>query len=134
MAEAAVAEAHNDKSRSRAAAHRMLAVETGITAAIALLFHVFMGIVATRSAVLGGLTFIVPNALFVALAFRPAPADSAVAALRGLYAGEAAKLTTTAVMFAAGFMLVEPLHVGALFATYVTLLVANLAGNWYLTK
>lgn len=112
----------------------MLALATGATAAMALLWYFSMGIVAARSAVLGGLIFVVPNALFVLLAFRRTTGDAANAALRGLYAGEAAKLLLTAVMFAAGFMLVRPLEVAALFVTYLALLVLNLAGNAYLMR
>lgn len=110
----------------------MLAVETGITAAIAFLVFAAMGAVAARSALLGGLIFVLPNALFIGYAFRPAQAQSALGALRGLYTGEAVKLFATALLFAAGFALVKPLSVGVLFVTYVTLLIVNLAGNAYL--
>jgi len=112
----------------------MLAVEVGITTAIAFLLFASMGAVAARSAVLGGLIFVMPNALFVAYAFRRTALPSAMTAVRGLYVGEVLKLFATAVLFAAGFMLVKPLNVGVLFVTYLALLVVNLAGNAYLLK
>ena len=104
-------------------------METGITAAIAILVFAAMGTFAARSVVLGGLTFILPNAMFIAFALRP---GQALGALRGLYVGEALKLFATALLFAAGFALVKPLSVAVLFVTYVTLLIVNLAGNAYL--
>lgn len=110
----------------------MLAVAAGITAAIAFLLYAAMGAVAARSAILGGLTFILPNLLFVGYVFRQAAARSPVAALRGLYVGEAAKLLATVILFAACFALVKPLNAGILFVTYVILMIVNLAGNAYL--
>ncbi|MGH8246923.1 MAG: ATP synthase subunit I [Gammaproteobacteria bacterium] len=133
-ADTAVVDEQTNYSKNRAAAHRMLAVEVGITAAIALLLFASMGAVAARSAALGGLIFVVPNALFVAYAFRRQGMPSAMAAVRGLYVGETLKLSATAFLFAAGFMLVKPLNVGILFVTYLTLLLVNLAGNAYLLK
>lgn len=112
----------------------MLAVETAITAAIAFLLYATMGVVAARSAVLGGLIFIVPQWLFVACALRRGSAESPGQAVRGLYVGEALKLVSTVVLFAAGFMLVKPLLVGAVLLTYLALLGVNLAGNAYLMR
>ena len=112
----------------------MLAAEIGLAAAIALLLFPMLGLVAARSAVLGALIFVVPQALFVGYVFRAGNSVTAGSAVRGLYVGEAMKLIATVILFAAGFMLVKPLNVGALFGTYVTLLLVNLFGNAYFMR
>ncbi len=112
----------------------MLAAEVGLAAAIALLLFPILGMVAARSAVLGALIFVLPQALFVGHVFRAGNGVSAGLAVRGLYVGEALKLIATVILFAAGFMLVRPLNVGALFGTYLTLLLVNLFGNAYLMR
>ncbi len=127
-------EQQNDYSNNRAAAYRMLAVEAGITAALALLLFLTVAGVTARSSLLGGLTFVLPNALFVRYVFRQSAAVSASAAVRWLYVGEAIKLTTTILMFAACFMWVKPLSPGVFFGTYAGMIVVNMAGNAYLTK
>ena len=109
----------------------MLAAEVGLAAAIALVLFPMLGTVAARSAVLGALIFILPQALFVGYVFRAGSSVTAGSAVRGIYVGEAMKLIATVVLFAAGFMLVKPLNVGALFGTYLTLLLVNLFGNAY---
>ena len=130
----AVTEQQSTYKKNRAVARRMLAVEVGLAAAIALLLFLTLGLVAARSAVLGALIFVVPNALFVGYVFRAGGGDSAGSAVRGLYVGEALKLLATALLFAAGFILVEPLNVPVLFGTYVALLMVNLFGNAYLMR
>lgn len=44
------------------------------------------------------------------------------------YIGEAVKLVLTGVIFALCFFLVKELHVGALFLTFIMMIVINLAG------
>jgi len=112
----------------------MLAAEVGLAAAIALLLFPMLGLVAARSAVLGAMIFIMPQALFVGYVFRAGDGVTAGSAVRGIYVGEAMKLIATLILFAAGFMLVRPLNVGALFGTYLTLLMVNLFGNAYFMR
>lgn len=133
-AEISVIEQQNDYSRNRAAAYRMLAVEAGITAALALVLFLTAGGVTARSSLLGGLTFILPNALFVRYVFRQSAAVSASTAVRWLYVGEAIKLATTLLMFAACFMWIKPLSAGVYIGTFAGMIVVNMAGNAYLTK
>ena len=129
-----MAEQQTTYNKNRAAARRMLAAEVGFAAAIALLLFPMLGMVAARSAVLGALIFILPHALFVGFVFRATGEVTAGTAVRGLYVGEALKLIATVILFAAGFMLVKPLNVGALFGTYLTLLLVNLFGSAYLMR
>lgn len=112
----------------------MIAAEVGLAAALALLFLPTLGMIAARSAILGALIFVVPNALFVAFAFRPSSVVTPAAALRAVYLGEGAKLLATLLLFAACFLWVKPLHIGALFATYGVLVIGHAAGFAYLIR
>lgn len=112
----------------------MLAAEAVIAAAIALLLFPLLGMVAARSALLGALIFVVPNALFAAIAFRPPRAQTPGAAMRAAYAGEGLKLAATMALFAASFILVRPLHIGALLGVFGALVIVHAAGFAYLTR
>lgn len=127
-------ERQKNDNRNRAAARRMLAVEAGLAAVIALLMFPTLGLVAARSALLGGLIFTMPNALFALCAFRDGATQSPAAAMRAAYAGEAVKLLATLILFAACFMLVKPLHVGALLGVFGMLVLVHAAGFAYLTR
>ena len=100
----------------------------------ALLLAASVGDVAFRSAALGGMIFILPNALFATYAFRRSADESPAAALRWLYAGEALKLISTALLFAVCFMALGPVNAGILFGTYAVLWMVNVAGLAYLTR
>ena len=117
-----------DNNRNRTAARGMLAVAVGMTAVVALVLSVVAGGLAARSAVLGGLVFVLPNALFVSYFFRHGGTDSA-AAVRGLFIGETLKLLATVALFAAAFLVFSPINAAALLGTYLFLLLVNLAGN-----
>lgn len=83
------------------------------------------GPVSAGSALAGGLIFLVPHAYFAYKAFAHTGAREARRAVHALYTGEAVKLSMTAVLFAAVFMLMEPIDKVALFATYILMLVVN---------
>jgi len=124
----------SSRTRNRSIAFRMLAIETGIVAIAAIALAVGMDDASARSAALGGLTFILPNALFANYAFRRSADESPAAALRWLYAGEVLKLFSTALLFAFSFLALGPLHAGVLFGTYGVLWLINVAGLAYLTR
>ena len=90
----------------------------------AVLWGVF-GRVAGYSALLGGLTALVPN-LFLALRIMAPRRDpGAKALLRAAWIGEAGKLALTVLLFVLVFTQVRPLSAAALFAGFiVTQLVA----------
>jgi len=129
-----VIEQQNDYSKSRAAAYRMLAVEAGVTVAVTLVLYATVSGVVARSSLLGGLTFILPNALFVRYVFRQSAAVSAATAVRWLYFGEALKLATTLMLFAACFIWAQPLSAGVYLGMFAGMIVINTAGNAYLTR
>lgn len=112
----------------------MLAAEVGLAAIVALLLYPTLGVDAARSAILGGLIFVLPHGLFAALAFRPSAEQSPGSAVRAVYLGEGLKLLATLVLFAACFVAVKPLLLGALLGTYGILVIGHAAGFAYLTR
>ena len=118
---------------NKAAAYRYLAVEATVAAIIALILLISVDITAAYSALAGGVVFIAPNWLFTGLVFRQADTDQASSVLRRFFAGEALKILLTIVLFAACFILIRPLNVIALFATFVTAMVINVIGLANLT-
>jgi len=80
------------------------------------------------SALLGGLTAIVPNGFLAARLMLPRRDPGAGALLRAAYLGELGKLVLTALMFGVVFALVRPLAAGALFAGFIAAQLATFAG------
>ncbi len=118
----------SDLSAYKAAAYRLLGVQIAVATITAVLFYLFMGRVAAWSALIGGFAYIIPNAWFFRLVFRDSVQTSPAAIVGRLYVGEAVKLVLTGIVFAACFLLVKPLQVGALFMVYVMMILINLAG------
>ncbi len=73
---------------------------------------------------LGGLIGVVPNAFLAARLMSPRAASSAQSLLRAGWIGEAGKLAIAAIMFAAVFATLKPLHPEFLFAGFIATLVA----------
>lgn len=113
---------------NQAAAYRYLAIEATVTAVIALILLIYMDMIAARSALLGGVVFIVPNGLFTRLVFRQADGDTARRILNRFLVGEALKICVTIVLFALCFIFIKPLNVIALFATFIITMVINVIG------
>ncbi len=121
-----------DNVKNKIDAYKILAVGAAITAIIALLLYKNVDVVAAYSAVLGGLAFIAPNALFAKYVFRHSAAESAGLIVRWFYVGEAIKIIATIFIFAACFILVKPLNVTVLFAVFITMMAVNIIGLAYL--
>ena len=107
---------------------KVLLVQTGLTAALAALFWGFDGPVPGYSALLGGLTAVVPNAFLAARLVVPRRDPGAGALLRAAYIGELGKLALTALLFGTVFALVRPLAAGALFTGFIAAQLATFAG------
>ncbi|MGH8135032.1 MAG: ATP synthase subunit I [Steroidobacteraceae bacterium] len=73
---------------------------------------------------IGGLIAVVPNAFLAARLLSPRAAGSAKSLLRAGWIGEAGKLVIAAVMFAAVFATLRPLHPEFLFAGFIATLLA----------
>lgn len=98
--------------------------------AVQSLFWSLWGVVAFYSAVLGGLIFIVPNAYFIRRAFRHQGAQAAPLMVAEVFKGEAIKLSLTAILFAAVFLLIEPVSAPALLFTFAVMVVAGVVVPW----
>ena len=80
------------------------------------------------SVMLGGLIQIVPQAWFARQAFRFAGARRVHSIVSSMYWGETGKVVLSAVLFTATFLLVSPLNVGALFSSFVVMILVQ----WFL--
>ena len=107
---------------------KVLLAQTGLTAVLAALFWGLHGHVSGYSALLGGLTAVIPNGFLAARLVLPRRDPGAGALLLAAYLGELGKLALTVLMFAAVFAMVRPLAAGALFAGFIAAQLATFAG------
>lgn len=119
-------------SSSRHLVIKVLLAQLGLSMAVAMLFWGVNGYVSAYSALLGGLTCVLPNAFLALRLMVPRHDPGAGALVRAAYAGEIGKLALTVIMFIMVFTLVRPLAVGALFAGFVAGQFATFAG--FLTR
>lgn len=107
----------------------MLLIEAGTVLLCTLLFFVFANLEFAYSVILGGLAFILPNAIFIRFSLRkPAAGSSSKSTLVWFFVGEAIKIVSTIVVFVAAIMWVVPLNIGLMFVSYGFVLLMNLAG------
>lgn len=78
---------------------KLVAFQLLLMIIIALVSTVFFSIKSGYSALAGGVTFLLPNLIFVLMAFAHAGARQTKKVLRGFYAGEAIKLFLTVLLF-----------------------------------
>ncbi len=121
--------AQTEITTNRAAAYRLAGIQLALTFVIASLLLAFNGFEPAFSALLGGVAYILPNAWFICFAFGDSGQATPRMVLRRFYLGEAGKLILTGLIFAACFVWIKPLHVIALFATFMVMIVVNLAGT-----
>ncbi len=93
-----------------------VAISLGLAAAGA----VFAGAVVAISALLGGMTAVIPNAFLAARLLKPRANDSAGAVMRSAWIGVIGKLIITALLFGVIFALVRPLSPLAVFGGFIT--------------
>jgi len=98
---------------------KVLAVQIGIGAVLAVVFWGLQGPVAGYSALLGSLTCVIPLS-------RRDPGARAL--IQAAYIGELGKLALTVLMFSIVFALVRPLEVAPLFAGFIATQLATFAG------
>jgi ATP synthase protein I len=80
------------------------------------------------SVLLGGLIQVFPQAWFARQAFRFAGARRVQSIVSAMYWGETGKVVLSAVLFTATFLMVNPLSVGALFSSFVIMILVQ----WFL--
>ena len=98
---------------------RILMAQLGSSMVVAMLFWGINGNVSGYSALLGGLTCVVPNAFLALRLVLPRRDPGAGALVRAAYIGEVGKIALTVLLFSLVFTLVRPLAAGALFAGYI---------------
>ena len=107
---------------------RVLLAQIGLTAVLAMLFWGTDGRVSGYSAMLGGLTCVIPNAFLALRLAVPRRDPGAGALVRAAYIGELGKLALTVLMFSMVFTMVRPLAAGALFAGFIAAQMVTFAG------
>jgi ATP synthase protein I len=121
-----------DRERSGASSPglvaRLLLAQLGLTVVLAAVFWGTVGVASGYSALLGGLTCVIPNA-FLALRLTVPRHDPGPGALvRAAYIGELGKLALTVLMFTVVFTMVRPLEAWPLFAGFVAAQLLTLGG------
>lgn len=81
--------------------------------------------VVAYSVLLGGLIQLIPQAWFARQAFRYAGARRVQSIVSAMYWGETGKVVLSAVLFTTTFLLVSPLNVGALFGSFVAMILVQ---------
>jgi len=109
-------------------AGKVLLAQLGLSAVLAALFWGMNGSISGYSALLGGLTCVIPNAFLALRLVVPRRDPGPGALVRAAYIGEIGKLALTVLMFTIAFTLVRPLAAGALFAGFIAAQLATLSG------
>jgi len=107
---------------------KVLMAQLGMTVVLAMLFWGTDGRVSGYSALLGGLTCVIPNAFLALRLAVPRRDPGAGALVRAAYIGELGKLALTVLMFGTIFALVRPLSAGALFAGFIAAQLMTFSG------
>jgi ATP synthase protein I len=123
-----IGQAEEKSSASLSLVARVLLVQLGLSTVISLLFWGLKGHVSGYSALLGGLTCVIPNAFLALRLVVPRRDPGAGALIRAAYVGETGKLALTVIMFTMAFTLVRPIAAGALFTGFVAAQLATFAG------
>lgn len=102
----------------------ILLAQLAVALALAGIVWFWLGSERAIPTLLGGLIGVVPNAFLAARLMSPRAGRSAKSLLAAGWIGEVGKLAIAAVMFAAVFATLRPLHPGFLFAGYIATLLA----------
>ena len=107
---------------------KVLVLQIGVGAVLAVVLWGIYGHVAGYSALLGSLTCVLPNAFLALRLVVPRRDPGAQALIRAAYIGELGKLGLTVLMFSIVFLLVRPLSAAALFAGFIAAQLMTFAG------
>jgi ATP synthase protein I len=102
----------------------ILLAQFGVAVALAAIVWIWLGSERAVPTLLGGLIGVVPNAFLAARLMSPRAGSSAKSLLQAGWLGEIGKLAIAAVMFAAVFATLRPLHPEFLFAGYIATILA----------
>ncbi len=107
---------------------KVLAAQLAVTVVLMAVLWILSGSVAGYSALLGGLTCVIPNAFLGLRLLLPRREDGAGALLRAAYLGELGKLALTVIMFSVIFTALQPISAAALFAGFIAAQLVTFAG------
>ncbi|TEW43502.1 ATP synthase subunit I [Psychromonas algicola] len=110
--------------KSQKSGLKLMVFQLLIVLTIALISTVFFSVKSGYSALAGGVTFLLPNIVFVLMAFAHAGARQTKKVLRGFYAGEAIKLFLTVILFVV-FLKYIPLVLTAFYISFVLLVLSQ---------
>jgi len=96
-----------------------LLAQAGVAVGLAGLLALGIGPVVGYSALLGGITAVVPNAILAARLVGPRDRDNAAAVLRSAQIGVVGKLAMTALLFGVIFATVRPISGLAVFGGFI---------------
>ena len=96
-----------------------LLVQAAVTVALGLLLGLWLDVVAGTSALLGGVTAIVPNAFLAARLIGSRGGNDANALLQSAWVGVLGKLVLTMLLFGVIFATVRPISGPAVFAGFI---------------
>lgn len=104
---------------------KILLAQLLLTGLVGVIAWIGLGLVAGYSAVLGGLTCVVPSAFLAARMLAVSRSGNPRKMLNATYLGEAGKLLITLALFVAIYRLVSPLNPGALLVGFVIVVIAG---------
>ena len=102
--------------------------QLGLSVVLALLFWGIGGRIAGYSALLGGLTCVIPNAFLALRLVVPRRDPGAHGLLRAAYIGELGKIALTVLMFSLVFTLVRPVAALPLFSGFIGATLVTFSG------
>jgi ATP synthase protein I len=97
----------------------ILLAQLGISFVLAAVLGLWHGKTAAVSALVGGMTAVVPNGFLAARLLKPRAATSAGALLRSAWLGEIGKLLLTGLLFGAVFAGMRPISAPAVFVGFI---------------
>jgi ATP synthase protein I len=122
-----------NKQLSRHGIVRLWLVQIGVISIITLVCAIAVNINAAKSALLGGLVYIIPNAYFAIKLFQYQGARAAKQIVNGFYKGEALKIILSMLLFTLVFVFckVTPLP---FFASYIVVLMTHWFTPWIMVN
>lgn len=96
-----------------------LLAQASVSVVVAVVLWAWWGDIAAKSAMLGGLAIVVPNAFSAARLLTPSRDESARAMLRSAWVGEIGKVLLTALVVGVIFGFVRPIEPLAVFAGFI---------------
>lgn len=110
--------------KSQRAGLRLVSFQLLLVFSITLILILFFSTKSGFSGFAGGITFVLPNFIFVLLAFAHAGASKSKLVLRGFFAGEAIKLFLTVILFSV-FLKYATLSLPAYYISFSLLVVSQ---------